>query len=58
MYPVQTPVETVDKSVNPVKNVYLSTPAGLVYTAQFVEVIADTLNFPLPHPLTRRNTIR
>ncbi len=46
-----------DKSVHPLKDTYQSTPAGLVFTALFTEVLATTLDQPLPHPLSQRTAI-
>ena len=30
---------------------YLAVPTGLQFVAQLVELVADTLDTPLPHPL-------
>ena len=36
---------------------YLAVPAGLQFVAQLVEVVADLLDVPLPHPLHRHLSI-
>ena len=36
---------------------YLAVPAGLQFTAQLVEIVADLLDTPLPHPLHRHLSI-
>lgn len=46
-----------DKSLHPLKDTYQSTPAGLVFIALFTEMLATTLDQPLPHPLTQRTAI-
>lgn len=39
--------------LHPLLQPYLAVPAGLQFTAQLVEVAADILDTPLPHPLHR-----
>ena len=43
---------------HPTNDPYLSTPAALLYIAQFVESIAWVLDQPLPFPLHRPVAIR
>ena len=43
--------------VHPILQPYLSIPAGLQFTAQLVEIMADILDTPLPYPLHRHLSI-
>ena len=46
--------EVADPRLDP----YFTIPAAMTFTAQFVELIADTLDQPLPYPLPRQTIIR
>ena len=46
------------EAIDPCLDPYFTIPAAMTYTAQFVELIADTLDQPLPYPLPRHTIIR
>ena len=46
------------EATDPCLDPYFTIPAAMTFTAQFVELIADTLDQPLPYPLPRHTIIR
>ena len=46
--------EVTDPCLDP----YFTVPAAMTFTAQFVELMADTLDQTLPYPLPRHTIIR
>ena len=53
MYTIAPLPPVTAPGLHPLLQPYLAVPAGLQFTAQFVEIAADILDTPLSHPLHR-----